>query len=88
MSFISLFVLILHGSPSFTGSCIFLTVFLSDILSVFTSFMVFVQVFDTWVTVGLIRVLYNFSLVFQDRSLVLISLMFARYAWFAVMILE
>jgi len=67
---------------------IFLTVLLSNIPSIFVYSMVIVQVSDTWGTVGHIRVLYSFNLVFQDRSLDLKHLMGARHAQFDVMILE
>jgi hypothetical protein len=46
MSFIFLFVVILQCSLSFNGLCIFLTFFLSNILSAFISSMAVVQVSD------------------------------------------
>jgi hypothetical protein len=46
MSFIFLFVVILQCSLSFKGPCIFLTFFLSNILSALIYSMVIVQVSD------------------------------------------
>jgi hypothetical protein len=51
-SCISLFILILHCSPSFIGQYIFLMIFLSNLLSAFTSFAVCVQASDPYLSMG------------------------------------
>jgi hypothetical protein len=88
VSFISLFVLVLHCS-SVRGPYIYLTFFLSNILSAFTASVVTVfQDSDPYASIGPVRVLFSFKLVFWDRSYDLKGLMCARHAWFAVMILQ
>lgn len=85
------YLIVCSYSPSFSmlkRPYIFLTVLLSNIPSIFVSSMVIVQVSDTQGTIGHIRVLCSFNLVFQDRSLDLKHLMCTRHAQFAVMILE
>jgi hypothetical protein len=80
MSFISLFVLILQRSPPLIGQCIFLTIFRSDILSAFISYIVVIQVFGPSVSMGHIRVLYSFNLVLRDSNCDLKSLICSSYA--------
>jgi hypothetical protein len=70
------------------GPYIFLTIFLSDILSAFISSMVTVQVSDPYLNNGLIKVLYIFNLLFRDRNFDLKSLIYAEYVEFALLIVE
>ena len=66
MSLVSMFVLIQQYS-SFISPYTFLTVFCLNILSAFVSFVVVAQPSEPQVSVGHIKVLCTFSLVFQDR---------------------
>ena len=88
MYFISRFVPILQHSPPFTGTYIFLSIFHSNILSMFISSMFVDQAYNRLWQYGIIRLLHSFNLVFQDTSLDLKSFIRAKYAQFAVIILE
>jgi hypothetical protein len=58
---ISILFRILHIFPVLTGTNIFLSICLSKIRRLFSSFAVKIQVSDVYVTIGLIIVLYIFS---------------------------
>jgi hypothetical protein len=70
---ISMLFRILHTLSILTGPNIFHNICLSKMHRVFSSFAVKVQVYDEYVTTGLIIVLYIFILVFFLRSFDFIS---------------
>jgi len=77
---ISMLFPILHILSMLTGPNIFLSICLSKMRRLFSSFAVKVQVSDAYVTTGLIIVLYIFILVFLFRNFDFINLALAKYA--------
>jgi hypothetical protein len=77
---ISVLFRILHILSILTGPNIFLSICLSKMLKLFSSFAVKVQVSDQSVTTGLVIVLYIFILVLLFRNFDFISCALAQYA--------
>ena len=70
---ISMLFRIPHILTMLTGPNIFLSICLSKMRKLFSSFVVKVQVSDEYVTTGLVIVLYIFILVFLFKNLDFIS---------------
>ena len=77
---ISMLFHVLHILSVLTGANIFLSICLSKMRRLFSSFAVKVQVSDQYVTTGLVIVLYIFILVFLFRNFDFISFALAQYA--------
>src|SRR5215469_7889262 len=76
---ISMLFRILHILSILTGPNIFISICLSKMRKLFSSFAVKVQVSDEYVTTGRIIVLYIFILVFLFRNFDFISFALAQY---------
>jgi hypothetical protein len=85
---ISMLFRILHTLSILTGSDIFLSICLSKMRKLFSSFAVRVQISDQYVTTGLVIVLYIFILVFLFRNFDFISFSLAQYALLPLTILS
>ena len=85
---ISMLFRILHILSVLTGPNIFLSICLSKVRRLFSSFAGQFQVSDQYVTTGLIIVLYIFILVFVFRNFDFISVALAQYALFSFTVLS